>query len=139
MNAALQLNRNQFDYDNSQPVELPENEAERAWLDNAADDLLRGADVKFKRFGKEEQGVSHERFMEALDEFASERLQDPFLSSSALGRLLWCARRARSESGTPAGEILGPDPDEAMRNVALRLLTPLAADGVIADAEDAES
>lgn len=139
MNAALQLNRNQFDYDNSQPVDLPENEAERAWIENSAELLIGGADVKVKRLGKPVRQVSFEQFTAALDEFAMERLQR-HQSASAFGLLVWAALYSPRDVKDAAERLLEvADTQRVMREIADRLLAPLAADGVIADAEDAES
>lgn len=135
MNAAFQAA--QSEWDNRQPVELPGDEAEKAWIDNASADLLRGADVTFKRCGHQAQGVTFERFAEELDQFIAERLQAPGMSSTVLARLVWAARHAPSEAAAPAEELLGDFPDDAEREVARKLLAPLTADGVTAEAEDA--
>lgn len=135
MNAALQLHRNQSDYDNSQPVELPENEAERIWVENATHDLLRGADVRFQRAGRQVQGVTYEQFAAAIDECLSELLIGSVESASALGRMYLAARRgAISECKSIVAEILSSD--QVLRDIAAELLAPLAGDGVIADTED---
>lgn len=137
MNAALQLHRNQFDYDNSHPVDLPENEAERIWIENATIDLLRGADVRFQRVGGKSQSVTYEQFATAVDERLSALLVDTVESGSALGRMYLAARRGSIlECKSIVTEILSDD--QVLIDIAATLLTPLAADGVIADAEDAE-
>ncbi len=132
------LSAAQFEYDNRQPVE--ESDAERIWIDDMSEQLLLGADVKFKRSLHSPQGVTQEQFAIAVDEFANEQLSASGISSSVLGRLILTAkRRSTSEACTTAGELLNsPNPDEALRQIAITLLTPLAKDALIAQAEDAE-
>jgi hypothetical protein len=62
------------------------------------------------------------------------------MSPSVLGRLVLAAKRKdASEVSSAADEaIASADPDGALRDVARALLRPLAQDGLIAQAEDAE-
>lgn len=138
MNAALQ--HSQFKYDNRQPLHLDDGEAERIWIDNTADDLLEGRDVKFQRRLRSPQGVTFEQFAVAVDEFVMGQLGGSGISPSVLGRLVLAAeRRDSSEARSAAVEALAsPDPDEALREIARTLLRPLAKDGLIAQAEDDE-
>ena len=132
------LSKAQFEFDNRQPVELPDGEAERIWIENATIDLLRGDDVRFQRIGRKAQGVAYEQFAAAVDEHLSALLIETVESGSALGRMYLAARRgAISECKSIVAEILSDD--QVLRDIAANLLAPLAADGVIADAEDAES
>lgn len=127
----------QFEYDNRLPVEL-DRDAERVWIDDAAEQLLLGADVKFKRALHSPQGVTYEQFAAAVDEFVMGQLSAAGISNSVLGRLVLAAkRRASSDACTAAAEALNsPNPDEALRQIAVTLLTPLAKDALIAKAED---
>lgn len=138
MNAALQ--HAQFEYDHRQPIAMDDGEAERIWIDNAADDLLEGRDVKFQRRLRGPQGVTYDQFAVAVDEFVMGQLGGSGMSPSVLGRLVLAAeRRDASEARGAAVEALdSPDPDEALREIARALLRPLAKDGLIAQAEDAE-
>ncbi|MGH8463800.1 MAG: hypothetical protein ACRESP_13955 [Pseudomonas sp.] len=134
------LRKAQFEYDNRQPVALDDGEAARIWVDNAADDLIEGRDVKFQRRLYGPQGVTFEQFAVAVDEFVMGKLGVSGISQSTLGRLVLAAeRRDASEARSAAVEALAsPDPDEALRDIARKLLQPLAQDGLIAQAEDAE-
>ena len=127
----------QFEYDNRLPVGLG-SDAERVWIDDAAEQLLLGADVKFKRALHSPQGVTYEQFAAAVDEFVMGQLSAAGISNSVLGRLVLAAkRRASSDACTAAAEALNsPNPDEALRQIAITLLTPLAKDALIAQAED---
>jgi hypothetical protein len=131
------LAKAQFEYDNRLPVELC-SIAERVWIDDAAEQLLLGADVKFKRSLHSPQGVTYEQFAAAVDEFVMGQLSAAGISNSVLGRLVLAAkRRASSDACTAAAEALNsPNPDEALRQIAITLLTPLAKDALIAQAED---
>lgn len=132
------LSKAQFEWDNRQPIDLPDGEAERIWIENATIDLLRGADVRFQRVGGKSQGVTYEQFATAVDERLSALLAQTVQSGSALGRMCLAARRgAIHECKSIVAEILSDD--QVLIDIAATLLAPLAADGVIADAEDAES
>ncbi|MFV2949998.1 hypothetical protein [Pseudomonas japonica] len=134
------LSKAQFEFDNRQPVELPDGEAERIWLENATEQLLNKVDIKVKRQGKPVRSVTFEQFAQALDEHGMSKLQDYGVSPSAFGLLLWCAVCNPSGGKEVAENILGvPDATKFFRDIADGLLAPLAADGVIADAEDASS
>ena len=134
------LSKAQFEFDNRQPVELPDGEAERIWVENATEQLLNKMDVKVKRQGKPVRSVTFEQFAQALDEHGMSKLQDYGVSPAAFGLLLWCAVCSPGSSKEVAENILGvPDATKIFRDIADALLAPLAADGVIADAEDAES
>lgn len=131
------LSKAQFEFDNRQPVELPGCEAERIWIENATHDLLRGADVRFQRVGGKSQGLTYEQFATAVDERLSALLIESVESGSALGRMYLAARRGSiNECKSIVAEILSSD--QVLRDIAAELLAPLAGDGVIADAEDAE-
>lgn len=135
MNVALRIA--QFEYANRLPVDLCD-AAEHQWIEDAVEQLMLGGDVTFKRRLHSPQGVTQERFAEAVDEFVFEQLSGSNMSGSVIGRLVLSARRkASSEAAGAANEALNsPDPTEALRQIAVRLLKPLARDGLIAQAED---
>lgn len=136
------LRKAQFLYDNAEPApDGGQDEAERIWVDDGAEDLLACRDVTFQRRLRQKQGVTYEQFATAVDEFVMEQLSTSGISSSALGRLVLSARsRAASDAAAAAEEILHcADPDEALREVARKLLRPLAKDGLLAQAEDEAS
>ncbi|MDD1016871.1 hypothetical protein [Pseudomonas rubra] len=135
------LRNAQWLYDHAEPEPANRNnEAARVWVDNAAGDLLEGRDVTFQRRLRAQQGVTLEQFAVAVDEFVMGQLSVSVVSPSALGRLVLAARRKdSSEACSVADEVLDSlDPEEALRGIARNLLQPLAADALIAQAEDAE-
>jgi len=119
---------------------IPCTPAENAWMADAAEKLLLGSDVKFKRAMHSPQGVTYEQFAVAIDEFVMGRLSAFGVSNSVLGRLVLAAKRkSSSDACTAAAEALNsPNPDEALRQIAITLLAPLAKDALIAQAEDDE-
>ncbi|MFJ3117857.1 hypothetical protein ACIPI6_15080 [Pseudomonas protegens] len=135
MNTAMQIC--QARYDALLPPEPVDTvEAERVWVDNAACDLLDGQDVKFQRRMRSSQGITQEQFAQAVDEYVMASVSSP----SVIGRLILAAvRRDTSDAqGAAIEAICAPDHKEALREIARALLRPLAADGLIAQAEDDE-
>ncbi|WP_122563903.1 hypothetical protein [Pseudomonas viridiflava] len=112
--------------------------AEQQWIENHAEYLMRGTDVKFKRRMHSEQGVTLERFHNALDELLMERLSRTGASNWSLGMVVHGVITGNvSMARDGLVEALGlPDCKRGIIEVAETLLRPLAADGVIAQAED---
>lgn len=112
--------------------------AEKQWMENHAEYLMRGADVTFKRRMRSEQGVTLERFHNALDELLMERLSRTGASNWSLGMVMHGVLIGDvSMARDGLVETLGlPDYKRAIIEVAETLLRPLAADGLIAQAED---
>lgn len=138
MNAALRIA--QFEYDNRLPVDLCD-AAEQQWIENGVHTLVElRADVSFKRRLHQKQGVTFEQFAEAVDEYLMDQLSGSGVSKSVLGRLVMAAKfGSPAEAATTADELIkSAAPTEALRQIAVRLLKPLARDGLIAQAEDAE-
>lgn len=138
MNSAMKLELAQKAFDNRLPAES-DDAAERQWVENAAEELMRGSDVKFKRFGNNPQGVTLERFHVALDELLMARTGRDGASNSVLGKMahaveigdLGAAREALSKAlELPQGVR------RAFIEQAEGLLRPFARDGLIAEQED---
>lgn len=137
--AALQAA--QWQYDNQLPPEVsetPQERAERHWIEEGIDQLMRGADYMFQRRMRPKQGVTQERFAEAVDEFAMGQLGLEGASKSVLGRLVLAAHfKIGSEARNAADELMAvPNTDTALREIARTLLQPLVKDGLVAQAED---
>ncbi|KTC31877.1 hypothetical protein AO265_33425 [Pseudomonas sp. ABAC61] len=139
MNTAMQICQTWYDA-MLPPESVDTEEAERIWVDNAACDLLEGQDVMFQRRMRSTQGVTHDQFAQAVDEYVMDHLCEPGMGATVIGRLILAAhRRDVSEARSAAFEALdSQDPDETLRDIARTLLRPLAADGLIAQAEDNE-
>ncbi|MGN8259474.1 hypothetical protein ACLEJW_09090 [Pseudomonas sp. SMSB3] len=133
----------QWQYDNQLPPEVsetPQERAERHWVEEGIDQLMRGADYLFQRRMRPHQGVTQERFAEAVDEFAMGQLGLQGASKSVLGRLVLAAHfKIGSEARCAADELLAvPNTDSVLREIARALLQPMVKDGLLAEAEEAE-
>lgn len=131
----------QFEYDNRLPPAVSdESEAERLWIDDGIAELMARRDVLFQRRLRQQQGVTFERFAQAVDEFAMGQLGLSGISSSVLGRLVLAARsKITTDAAAAADELLAvPNPDTALQEIARQLLAPFAKEGVLAQAEEAQ-
>lgn len=130
----------QRDYDNRLPPpvsETPEEFARAEWIENGVEQLVDFcSDVKFKRLGHSQQGVTFKRFAEEVEQFA---ISSPCRNPSAIGEMIIGIIVGSSVARGGAFDLMAvPDPKERLRVIARRLLSPLADDALIAQAEDAE-
>ena len=131
----------QFEYDNRMPPAVSEvADAESTWIDDGIAELMARRDVVFQRRMRPKQGVTYERFAQAVDEFVMGQLGQSHISNSVLGRLVLAARcKVVSDAAAAADEILSvANPESALEEIARQLLTPFAKEGVMAQAEGAE-
>lgn len=131
----------QFEYDNRMPPAVSEAaDAESTWIDDGIAELMARRDVVFQCRMRLKQGVTYERFAQAVDEFVMGQLGLSGISSSVLGRLVLAARsKVTSDAAAAADEILSvANPESALEEIARQLLTPFAKEGVLAQAEGAE-
>ncbi|MNM40732.1 hypothetical protein D3C81_515350 [compost metagenome] len=131
----------QFEYDNRLPPAVSdESEAERLWIDDGIAELMARRDVVFQRRMRPKQGVTYERFAQAVDEFVMGQLGLNGISNSVLGRLVLAARsKVTSDAKAAADEIMSvASPEAALEEIARQLLTPFAKEGVLAQAEEAQ-
>lgn len=131
----------QFEYDNRMPPAVSEvADAESTWIDDGIAELIARRDVVFQRRMRPKQGVTYERFAQAVDEFVMGQLGLPEVSGSALGRLVLAARsKVTNDAKAAADEIMSvANPEAALEEIARQLLTPFAKEGVLAQAEEAQ-
>ncbi|MGR3991627.1 hypothetical protein [Pseudomonas sp. 1121_17] len=131
----------QFEYDNRMPPAVSEvADAESTWIDDGIAELMARRDVLFQRRMRPKQGVTYERFAQAVDEFVMGQLALSVISDSALGRLILAARcKVSTDAAAAADELLAvPNPDTALQEIARQLLAPFAKEGVLAQAEEAQ-
>jgi len=77
----------QFEYDNRMPPAVSEvADAESTWIDDGIAELMARRDVVFQRRMRPKQGVTYERFAQAVDEFVMGQLGLNGISNSVLGR-----------------------------------------------------
>ncbi|MCO7515749.1 hypothetical protein NJF44_10505 [Pseudomonas guariconensis] len=129
----------QWQYDNQLPPAVSESaadEAEGRWIDDGIAELMERRDVVFQRNFRQ-QGVTYERFAQAVDEFVMGQLGLPEISNSVLGRLVLDAHfKITSDAAAAADEIMSvANPDAMLQEIARTLLTPFAKEGVLAQAE----
>lgn len=131
----------QFEYDNRMPPAVSEvADAESTWIDDGIAELIARRDVVFQRRMRPKQGVTYERFAQAVDEFVMGQLGQSDISNSVLGRLVLAARcKVTSDAAAAADEIMSvASPEAALQEIARQLLAPFAKEGVLAQAEGAE-
>ncbi|MEB5935522.1 hypothetical protein MXL15_25375 [Pseudomonas mosselii] len=131
----------QFEYDNRMPPAVSDAaDAESTWVDDGIAELMARRDVVFQRRMRTKQGVTYERFAQAVDEFVMGQIGQSGISGSVLGRLVLSARcKSISEAASTADEIMCvPNPESVLQEIARTLLIPFAAEGVLAQAEEAE-
>ncbi|HEK1767531.1 TPA: hypothetical protein SMR47_001450 [Pseudomonas putida] len=132
----------QWQYDNQLPPAVSESAAEEAearWIDDGIAELMAHRDFVFQRNFRQ-RGVTFERFAMAVDEFVMGQLGLSDISKSVLGRLVLAARcKSTSDAASAAEEIMSvANPDAMLQEIARTLLTPFAAEGVLAQAEEVE-
>lgn len=131
----------QFEYDNRMPPAVSEvADAESTWIDDGIAELMARRDYVFQRRMRPKQGVTYERFAQAVDEFVMGQLGLNGISNSVLGRLVLAARcKVTSDAKAAAEEIMSvANPESALEEIARQLLTPFAKEGVLAQAEEAQ-
>lgn len=139
MNAAMKICQERFDAQLPPPVsESPREEARAEWIENAVEQLVdRRSDVSFKRRLCAAQGVTFKHFAAEVEQFAvTSACRSPCpIGEMIIGGLLGDISLARDG----AMDLMAvPDPKEQLRVIARRLLSPLADDALIAQAEDNE-
>ncbi|WP_210669136.1 hypothetical protein [Pseudomonas protegens] len=135
------LREAQFEYDNRMPPAVSEvADAKSTWIDDGIAELMARRDVVFQRRMRPKQGVTYERFAQAVDEFVMGQLGLNGISNSVLGRLVLAARcKVTSDAAAAADEIMSvANPASALEEIARQLLTPFAKEGVLAQAEEAQ-
>lgn len=139
MNAALKLCQAMHDAQLPRmAVERPLSEAEKAWVANGVEQLVRFEnDVTFNRRNRSPQGVTVDDLALAVDEHVNGRAADFQIHTPALGYLLISAKHGRADK-TAADELLGNSEHAygKLGELAEALLRPLARDALIAQAED---
>ena len=141
MNAALKLCQAMYDAQLPPAVsEEPLSPAEKAWIDNAVEQLVRfEGDVEFKRRNRSRQGVTIDDLALAVDEHVNGRAADLKIQTPALGYLLIAAKRGLADKKA-ADELLGSSKHSygKLGELAEALLRPFVSDALIAQAEDNE-
>jgi|GEM_PF-514773 len=139
MNAALKIC--QAFHDAQLPTEVVgADEAEQEWLEHAAEQLVCGADVTWKRRYGAKRTVTADQYATYLQGHLNQRQIDGLDQRDSFARLLLSALfGSQSEQRTHAADLLGQRrPVEAVENIAKAMLAPYAADAVAAEREAQE-
>lgn len=138
MNAALKLC--QANFDAQLPPAVSESEEEREWLEGAAEQLVCGSDVEWKRRFGPVQKVTKAQYAEHLQHHLNQRQIDGLDDRDSFANLvLAVVVGSSSEALTHAKHLLGTDtPVTQLEVIAANFLRPHAADAVAAEREAAE-
>jgi hypothetical protein len=138
MNAALKIC--QFNYDAQLPPAVSEPDGQREWLESAAEKLVCGSDVTWKRRFGPVQKVTTAEYATHLQLHLNQRQIDGLDDRDSLAKLvLSTAVGSGSDCRTHAKYLLGSERlIERLEEIAADLLRPHAADAVAAQREDAE-
>lgn len=136
MNAALNICQERFDA--LLPAEAPDDsEVEREWLEHAAEQLVCGADVSWKRRYSKAFTVTADQFATYLQGHLNQRQIDGKDERDSFARLVLAAVvGSQSEAYSHAGDLLGSGrPVQALEQIAIDMLRPYAPEAVAAERE----
>jgi len=138
MNAALKIC--QAMYDAQLPPEVSEGDELNDWLENSAEQLVCGVDIKWKRRFGRPQVVTFDRYCTYLQGILNHRQEEGLDERDSLARLfLSSILGSQADSRGHAADLIGQQhPIAAAERIAMDLLRPYAADAVEAEREAAE-
>lgn len=138
MNAALKLC--QAMYDAQLPPAVSEPDDQREWLESAAEQLVCGSDVEWKRRFGPAQKVTSAQYAEHLQLHLNQRQIDGLDDRDSFANLvLAVVVGSPAEALTHAKRLLGTEsPVTELETIATDLLRPRAAEAVAAEREAVE-
>ena len=138
MNAALKLC--QAMYDAQLPPAVSEPDDQREWLESAAEQLVCGSDVEWKRRFGPVQKVTSAQYAEHLQLHLNQRQIDGLDDRDSFANLvLAVVVGSPAEALTHAKRLLGTEsPVTELETIATDLLRPHAAEAVAAEREAVE-
>lgn len=138
MNAALKLC--QAMYDAQLPPAVSEPDDQREWLESAAEQLVCGSDVEWKRRFGPAQKVTSAQYAEHLQLHLNQRQIDGLDDRDSFANLvLAVVVGSPAEALTHAKRLLGTEsPVMELETIATDLLRPHAAEAVAAEREAVE-
>ena len=138
MNAALKICQER--YDAQLPPEVSESDELNDWLENSAEQLVCGMDIKWKRRYGQPRAVTFDQYCTYLQGILNQRQIDGLDERDSFARLfLSSILGSQSDSRGHAADLIGQQhPIAAAEKVAMDLLRPYAADAVAAEREAAE-
>lgn len=120
------------------PELLDDSEEQTAWLESAAEQLVMGCDIHWKRRHQSPHTITADSYVTALQDHLNQRQIDGMDERDAFARLVLAARNGcLGDIRDHADYLLGPclNPNGTLHEIALTLLRPLAADAVAAERE----
>lgn len=138
MNAALKLCQAMYDAQLPPAVSEPDNQ--REWLESAAEQLVCGSDVEWKRRRGPVRKVTSAQYAEHLQHHLNQRQIDGLDDRDSFANLvLAVVVGSPAEALTHAKHLLGTDsPVTELEVIAADLLRPHAAEALAAEREAAE-
>ncbi|PAW51689.1 hypothetical protein CKQ80_23705 [Pseudomonas moraviensis] len=138
MNAALKIC--QAMYDAQLPPAVSEPDDQREWLESAAEQLVCGSDVEWKRLFGPVQKVTSAQYAEHLQLHLNQRQIDGLDDRDSFANLvLAVVVGSPAEALTHAKRLLGTEsPVTELETIATDLLRPHAAEAVAAEREAVE-
>lgn len=138
MNAALKLC--QANFDAQLPPAVSEPDDQREWLESAAEQLVCGSDVEWKRRRGPVRKVTSAQYAEHLQHHLTQRQIDGLDDRDSFANLvLAVVVGSPAEALTHAKHLLGSNsPVTQLEAIAANFLRPHAADAVTAEKEAAE-
>jgi hypothetical protein len=131
--------RSYDDWKTTLPVVADDSQAEAQWLEESADQLVRGVDIKWKRRLWPQRVVRADDFVAAVHDHLNQRQIDGLDERDGFGRLVLAAvSGSLSEIKTQAEYLLGSSTHShgKLYELAEGLLRPFAADGLAAQREE---
>ena len=138
MNAAMNICQSM--HDAKLPPAVSEPDEQREWLESAAEQLVCGSDVEWKRRFAPVQKVTKAHYAEHLQHHLNQRQIDGLDDRDSFANLvLAVVVGSPAEALTPAKRLLGTEsPVTELETIATDLLRPHAAEAVAAEREAVE-
>ena len=132
--------RAQARWDNMQPDDDSGfEEAANRWIEDTAENLMRGCDLVIRRRGSAPIVVEYSAYLAAVQLHLNQRQIDGLDDEDMFAQLVIAAAQGASAKSLARG-VLGPSdhPQGKLFDIAVELVTPHAEAGLEAEAEDAD-
>lgn len=132
--------RAQARWDNMQPDDDSGfEEAANRWIEDTAENLVRGCDLVIRRRGSPPIVVEYSAFVGKVQEHLNQRQIDGLDDEDMFAQLVIAAAQGAPAKSLARG-VLGPSdhPQGKLFDIAAELVTPHAEAGLEAEAEDAD-
>lgn len=126
-------------WDNMQPEDDPGHEAAQRWIHDSAENLVRGCDLVIRRSLSAPIVVGFSAFLTKVQDHLNQRQIDGLDDEDMFAQLVIAAAQGAPAKSLARG-VLGPSdhPQGKLFEIAVEMVTPHAAAGLEAEAEDAD-